>query len=299
MAKQIGFIGVGNMGRGMVRNLLKAGYTVRVFDLNPEAVSAVEKDGAIACSSVKEVAEPSEVVLTSLPSVAAFTSTVLNEDGVIANMASGGYLIDMSTIDAGTTRKVHEEGKKRGIKTLDAPVSGGPQGAAAGTLSIMVGGDAADFEACKPIFEAMGKNIVYCGRSGAGQIVKLCNNMLGAAHTVALGEALITGVKAGVSLDVLVKAIRTSSGNSWILENFATKTIFKGDYTPLFHLNLMHKDVGLYLRTAEEAGVPSFIGSLTYQLYNTAKINGKGSLDHTAVCQMLEEIANSRIGTLE
>lgn len=291
MPKRIGFLGVGAMGQGMVRNLLQAGFAVTVFDVNPAASAALAADGASVAGSVAAAVGEADVVMSSLPTPAILLAAALGPAGAVAQMQAGAYLIDLSTVDPGTIRRVSAEAAARGVHVLDAPVSGGPGGAEAGTLSIMVGGEAADFEACRDVLAAVGKRLFHVGPIGAGQTVKICNNMLLAVHAASLGEALVTGVKAGVELQTLVDVMRTSSGASWVLENFVPKTILRGDYSPLFALDLMHKDLGLYVQTADSLGVPSPMGALAYQLYTAGRAAGMGRQDMTAVVQVVEQMA--------
>lgn len=299
MEKKAGIIGTGAMGSGMVGMLLENGYTVTAFDLNADALQAVEKKGATAAASPMEVGKASHVVITSLPSPQAFEDTVLGEKGLLKGMAAGTYIIDMSTIDPVTTRRVHEKAASQGVRTLDAPVSGGPQGAASGTMSIMAGGAEEDFEACSEMLNILGGKVFYVGPIGAGQTIKVCNNVLGAVHTVALAEALLTGVKAGVDLKTLVEVIQSSSGNCWILENFFPKTVLQDTYDqPLFTLDLMQKDVGLFIKTAEALKSPAIMSAIAYQFYTAGQTTGKGQLDHTSVVQMVEALAGGKIGTI-
>lgn len=299
MEKKIGVIGVGAMGIGMVGNLVKEGYTVTAFDIDAQRIAAAEEKGAAGAASQEEVGMASDVVITSLPSPQAFEETVLGENGLLKGLRSGSYIIDMSTIDPVTTRNVHEIAKSKGVCTMDAPVSGGPQGAAAGTMSIMVGGDKEDFETCSDIFNVLGGKVFHVGPIGAGQTIKICNNALAAVHTVALGEVLLAGVKAGVDLKMLVDVIQSSSGNCWILENFFHKTVLQNKYDPpLFTLDLMQKDVGLYMKTAEAMKIPSILSSIAYQLYTAGQSTGKGRADHTAVVQVVEDMAGEKIGVI-
>lgn len=299
MEKKAGVVGVGAMGIGMVGMLLKNGYQVTVFDLNADAVERAVAKGAAAAESPADVGKVSDMVITSLPFPEAFEETVLGEKGLLKGMRSGTYIIDMSTIDPVTTRTVHEAAASQGVRTMDAPVSGGPQGAAAGTMSIMVGGAEEDYEACSEILNVLGGKVFHVGPIGAGQTVKICNNALAAVHTVALGEVLLTGVKAGVDLKVLTDVIRSSSGGCWVLENFFPKTVLRNRYEPpLFTLDLMRKDVGLYMKTAEALKNPSIMSSIAYQFYTAGQSTGKGGKDHTAVVQVVEEMAGSKVGAV-
>ena len=188
MAKRIGVIGIGAMGKGIVTTLLTAGYAVTAFDVNKSALSEVVAKGAIEAESPANVGGNSDVVITSLPNPKIFEAVVLESGGLLAAMAEGTYLIDMSTIDPGTTKRIHQIAAEKGVRTLDAPLSGGPQGAASGELTIIVGGDKTDFEAMADVFETLGKSIYHVGPIGAGQTVKVCNNAAAAVHTVVTGE---------------------------------------------------------------------------------------------------------------
>lgn len=294
--KTAGFIGVGAMGSGMATNLLKHGCEVIAFDVDPSKVEKLVQAGARAAKDLPELARASDVIFTSLPSVDAIKEVMFSEQGVLANFRPGTYLLDMSTIDPGTTRQIATEARKRDGRFCDCPVSGGPTGAANGTLTTMVGASDEDFEVIKPLLACFATNIIHVGDVGSGQVVKIVNNILAAIHTVALGEALLTGTQAGVKLDVLAQVISKSSGRSFIIDYFAPNSILKGNYdNPLFMLKLMHKDVSLYLKMAQEYNVPSILAAITKELYSAALQKGWGTKDHTAVCQVLEELANKRI----
>lgn len=293
--KKVGFIGVGAMGRGMVKNLLKAGYSVTAFDLSDAALKAVAELGARTASSPPDAAKGSDIVFTSLPTPTAVRSVVLGTEGILGSMEPGTYIVDMSTIDPHTVREITAQARARGVEFLDAPVSGGPGGAGEGTLAIMVGGYKDAFDQVRPVLEAMGKNIFYIGESGTAQVIKLAHNMIVAANAVALGEAFLAGVKSGLPAKTVAEVISKSVGRSGVLEIFGPK-ILNNDYDkPLFALKLMHKDLGLYLKMAEELRLPAVLGSLIYQLYTAAQAGGRGDKDHTAVCQVLEEMAGSTI----
>jgi len=296
MEKNIGFIGLGAMGSGMVGMLLKNGYPVICFDLNSEVVQAATENGARAAESPAEVGKASDIVITSLPSPRIFQETVLGKQGVLKGLRPGAYIIDMSTIDPVTTRTVHEVAASQGVRTLDAPVSGGPPRAAEGTLAIMVGGDTEDYKACLEIFNVLGGNVLHVGPIGAGQTVKVCNNALCAVHTVVLGEVLLTGVEAGVDPKVLIDVFRESSGNCYMIEHRFPKTVLQDNYDqPSFSMDLMKKDVGLYMKTAQDMKIPSIMSSAAYQVYTAGQSSGKGQKDHTAVVQVIEEMAGKKI----
>lgn len=297
MTKQIGFVGVGTMGQRMLKNLITAGYQVWAYDLNPAAMQAAAAAGATA-ADLPGLARAVDVVVSSLPTPASLLAVTDGPEGLLANLKPGTYMCDMSTVDPGTARKVHTAAAAGGIRTLDCPVSGGPGGAEAGTLTIMVGGEAADLAAVRPVLEAMGQKIVYCGGPGAGQGAKLVNQALVAVHTVATVEALLVGRKLGLDLDTLVTILRSSAGGSWILENHLRITALAGNYDPKFALDLMFKDLNLFLQTATEAQAPTFIAAPALQLYNAARVAGSGKLDQTVVAREMEKLAGVELGTL-
>lgn len=282
--KRIGFVGVGAMGRGMVKNLLRAGFQVIAHDVSAEAMNAVSGLGAIATTDLVEVARGTDVVCLSLPGPREVVSVV---EGILPYASPGTCIVDMSTIDPGTTRRLARMCSDRGLQFLDAPVSGGPGGADQGTLTIMVGGDEGAYHNIQPLLRAMGKNIFYMGSSGMGQVVKLAHNLLVAAITVALGEAFQVAEKAGLSPQLAAQVFGKGVGRSGTLEVFGPNIINK-KYPALFALKHMHKDLSLYMRMAEEAGVPCLIGSLVHQLYRSAMAKGWGELDHSAVCRVVE-----------
>lgn len=298
MHHNIGFIGVGIMGQRMCKNLLKAGYRVWAYDLSPAAVQVVTVLGATAAPDLPALARQADVVVSSLPDPAAVLAVTEGPQGILANLKPGAYICDTSTVDPGTARRVYEAARTRGIHALDCPMSGGPGGAEAGTLTIMVGGDAADLDTVRPVLEAMGKKIVHCGGPGAGQGAKLVNQALVAVHTVAAVEALLVGRKLGLDLDTIVSILRSSSGGSWILENHLRIKALAGDYEPGFALDLMFKDLKLFLQTATEAQTPAFMAASALQLYNAARAAGTGKMDQTVVAREIEKLAGAHLGTL-
>jgi 3-hydroxyisobutyrate dehydrogenase len=298
MFRNIGFVGVGIMGQRMCRNLIKAGYCVWAYDLNPLAVQAVAAMGATAVPDLPALARQVDVVVSSLPSPAALLAVTEGPHGLLAALKPDAYLCDTSTVDPGTARRVYEAARDRSVHALDCPVSGGPGGAEAGTLTIMVGGDAAALEAVRPVLEVMGKKIMHCGGPGAGQVAKLVNQALVGVHTVAVLEALLVGRKLGLDLDTIVSILRSSSGGSWILENHLRIKALAGTYEPGFALDLMFKDLNLFVQTAAEAQAPVFMAAATLQLYSAARAAGAGKLDQTVVAREIEKLAGARLGTL-
>jgi len=296
MAECIGFIGVGIMGRPMVKNLIKAGYPVTIFDIVPAAVQALENEGVPSASSSKAVAEASDVVITMLPEDPHVEAAVLGENGVFAGARPGQLLIDMSTISPVVSRRIAEEGKKRQLRVLDAPVSGGDKGAIAGTLSIMVGGEAADFEAATKIFETMGTTITHCGPHGAGQVVKACNQIVVALTIEAVSEALVLGSKAGVSPDVILKVLGGGLAGNKVME-VRGPNFLNHDFAPGFKIALHRKDLAIVLATAQQYGVSLPVTAIVNQMFTTLVNEGQSELDHSVLLTHLEKLSRHVIGT--
>jgi 3-hydroxyisobutyrate dehydrogenase len=298
MPQRVGFVGIGIMGQRMCRNLLKAGFPVVAFDLNPVAMQVAADLGAGFAPNLPALAREVDVVLLSLPGPEQVLAVTEGPQGLLTHMRPGRSLCDASTVDPGTSRRVHEVAKAAGVRAMDCPVSGGPTGAEAGTLTIMVGGEAPDLEAVRPVLQAIGKKIVHCGPPGAGQGAKLVNQALVAVHTVAAFEALLVGRKLGLDLDTLVSILRSSSGGDWMLENHLRIKALAGDFEPGFALDLLFKDLRLFLQTATEAQAPALIAASTLQLYNAARAAGGGLLDQTVVAKEMEKLAGAKLGTL-
>lgn len=306
--RRIGVVGIGNMGAGMVHNLRKGNYEVIIYSkrcenplFNPEedeVFSPLIQEGSKVAKSLKEVGEFSEAVITSLPMPEDFMSVCTGSEGLLAAMKEGTYIIDTSTIDVDTTRRVHVAAKEKGVRTMDAPVSGGPAGAQKGTMTMMVGGDPEDFQACREIFSCIGGSVHYMGQIGTGQMVKLCNQAISASQSAVMGEVFVTGIKAGLNLEDMANVIRTSSGNCWMLENFFPETVFKDKFDPpRFALRMMLKDIDLYMRTAKMLGVPSLVSGTVMQMFTAAMAMGNGELDVTSVVQVAEKLGEQKILT--
>lgn len=289
----IGFLGLGNMGAPMARNLLKAGHQLTVFDLSAAAVSSLVEAGAKSAASPAVLAQADvELIITMLPAAAHVKSVYLGEDGLLAHVRPGVPLIDSSTIDPLSAREVASAARQHGNPMLDAPVSGGTGGAAAGTLTFMVGGDAADFDRAQPILAAMGKNIVLCGGSGNGQAAKVANNMLLGISMIGVAEAMSLGVALGVDPKVLAGIINTSSGRCWssdtynpfpgVLENVPAARGYSGG----FGSDLMLKDLGLASEAAKQVRQPVILGALAQQLYQSFSLQGHGGLDFSAIINL-------------
>jgi len=296
MTKKIGFIGVGIMGAPMARNLVTAGYPVLVHDAVPAAVEALSKDGVAVAASSKEVASASDVVITMLPDSPDVEAAVLGPDGVFDGAKPGLLLIDMSTISPVVSRRVAAEGLKRTVRVLDAPVSGGDKGAIAGTLSIMVGGEAADFAAARPIFEALGKTITHCGPHGAGQVVKACNQIVVALTIEAVSEALVLGSKAGVQPELILEVLGGGLAANKVMD-VRGPNFLNHDFTPGFKIKLHRKDLAIVLGTAHEYGVSLPVTALVDQMLTTLVNAGKGEQDHSALLTHLESISGHVVGS--
>ncbi|MFP3274919.1 MAG: 3-hydroxyisobutyrate dehydrogenase, partial [Paraburkholderia sp.] len=263
---KIGFIGLGNMGAPMAHNLLKAGHTVNVFDLNAQAVQALVDAGAKAASSPKAAVTDVEYVITMLPAAAHVRSVLTADDGVLAGIAKGVTIIDSSTIDPASVKSFAELAAQHGNAFVDAPVSGGTGGAAAGTLTFMVGGGAEVYEQVKPVLSAMGKNIVHCGDTGTGQVAKICNNLVLGITMAGVAEAMSLGAALGIDPKVLGGIINTSTGRCWSSDTYnpfpgviATAPSSRG-YTGGFGTDLMLKDLGLATDAAKQAHQPVYLG---------------------------------------
>ena len=286
----IGFIGLGNMGAPMAHNLLKAGHQLSVFDLNAAAVENLVGAGALPVDSPTAIAQGNaELIITMLPAAAHVKSVYLGENGLIARSRTGVMLIDCSTIDPHSAREVAKAAAEHGNPMLDAPVSGGTGGAAAGTLTFMVGGSDADFDRAQPILAAMGKNIVHCGAAGNGQVAKVANNMLLGISMIGVAEAMALGVALGMDAKTLTGVINTSSGRCWssdtynpfpgVLDNVPSSRGYSGG----FGSDLMLKDLGLATEAAKQVRQPVILGALAQQLYQSFSAQGHGGLDFSAI----------------
>jgi 2-hydroxy-3-oxopropionate reductase len=297
MAEQIGFVGLGIMGKPMVRNLVKAGYQVVVHNRSRGAVDelAAESDAVTPASTPKDVASQVKTVITMLPDSPDVRDVVFGENGLLEALGEGSLLIDMSTIAPATAIEVTNALAERGAAALDAPVSGGDKGAIAGTLSIMVGGKTDDFERARPIFEAVGKTIVHVGDAGAGQTVKACNQVVVALNYAAVSEALVLGAKSGVDPEKIVEVLSGGLAASRVLE-MRGPTMIQHQFDPGFRINLHRKDLGIALATGTENAVPLPVTALVSQLFDAVAARGGGDLDHSALLSLFEDLAQFQIG---
>lgn len=289
---KIGFVGLGNMGSPMAHSLLKAGHSLRVYDLSQRAVQLLVDAGAEAASSPRAAARDAVVVVTMLPAGAHVRSVLTGADGILAGIGPGVIIIDSSTIDPASVKEFSSLAAVQGNVFLDAPVSGGTGGAAAGTLTFMVGADADAFSKAKPVLEAMGKNIVHCGEAGTGQIAKICNNLVLGITMVGVSEAMSLGAALGIEPRKLAGILNTSTGRCWSSDTYnpypgviSTAPSSKG-YAGGFGTDLMLKDLGLATDAARSVGQPTYMGALAQQLYQTASLNGGGRLDFSSVIKL-------------
>src|ERR1700736_1120762 len=283
---QIGFIGIGVMGRPMTLNLLKAEHHVTIYARHPEKpeVQEVLNAGAKLAPSPRAVAMASDIVITMLPNSPQVEEVVIGPHGLLEGARKGLIIIDMSTIAPAVSRKLAQTASTRGVHFLDAPVSGGSQGAVNSTLTIMVGGEREIFEQVRPVLEAMGKkeNIFSIGPHGSGEVVKIVNNILCGAIAAAIAESFVLGVKAGADVETMAKVIGVSSGASWQLSNQFPIRAFNGSFQPGFMTDLLHKDLGLALDLAAESQTPVAMTALTRQMYEIARAAGYGREDYTS-----------------
>jgi 2-hydroxy-3-oxopropionate reductase len=293
---RLGFIGLGLMGKPMAANLLKAGFSVVVHNRSQGAVDELVALGATAASSPKEVAAQVDVLLMCLPDSPDVEHIVLGPDGILANAKQGLVIVDHSTIKPATARHVAEETAKHGVMFLDAPVSGGQIGAEQGTLTIMVGGDAAALETARPALKAMSKNITHVGESGAGQVAKCCNQIMVAAHMTAMAELLIFARKGGVDPRKVVDAIRGGAAQCWTLDN-KPERLFAGNRQPGFKAYMQVKDMGIVMESAKEFDMPLPVSAVNTELYKQMIDLGMADLDNSAIVGVMEHMAG--IGLLD
>ena len=285
---KIGFIGVGNMGGPMCRNIIRnTNHQVRVFDLNPAAVAACTALGATGADSTAAVAADADVVFTSLPMPRHVEEVTLGPDGIAAHARAGTVLIDLSTNSPATARRVHDGTAAKAVKMLEAPVSGGVPRATDGTIVIMVGGDAAVFEANLPLLKSFSKEVIHVGPVGMGSVAKLCNNMLAFCNAAAASEALLLGAAAGIDVHKLYDVICNASGNSDAFRGLGPKA-FARNFTPGFALDLAHKDLRLALEMADEVGMPAMIAPQVMTLMRMGRAAGMGADDSSSLLRVYE-----------
>jgi 2-hydroxy-3-oxopropionate reductase len=286
----VGFIGLGIMGGPMAANLVKAGFDVVGYNRTPAKAERLAAAGGTAASTVADAVRDRDIIITCLPDSPDVEEMALGEDGVFAHAREGALFIDMSTIRPATARKIADAGKAAGIGVLDAPVSGGERGAIEATLSIMVGGDPADVETARPVFEAMGKTIVHVGPAGAGQTVKAANQLICAVNIQAVAEAIVFLEAHDVDPATAINALSGGLAGSAVLERRSASMVGR-DFQPGFRAELHHKDLGILTSAAREAGVIIPMGTGAAQLMSALVAQGHGGLDNTALLKLVEELS--------
>ena len=291
---KIGFIGLGIMGKPMAKNLIKAGYELVVLDLNKPAVEELKALGADTGVSSADVASKSDVVITMLPNSPQVKEVVLGAGGVIEGAKPGTVVIDMSSIAPISSREIYAALKEKGVELLDAPVSGGEPKAIEGTLSVMVGGCKEVFDKNYDIMKAMAGSVVYVGESGAGNIAKLCNQIVVAINISAVSEALVLAKKAGVDPDLVYQAIRGGLAGSTVMDAKAPMMMDR-NFKPGFRIDLHIKDINNVIETSHQVGVPLPLTAQVMEIMQAIKIDGCGVEDHSSIVKYYEKLANIEV----
>ena len=291
----IGFIGLGIMGHGMAANLLRAGFPLTIWNRTRSRMDELMAAGARAGESPADVARHSEIIITCVSDTPDVRAVILGDAGVIHGARAGSLIIDMSTISPQATREIAAALAKDELHMLDAPISGGSEGAVNGTLSIMVGGEAAQVERARPAFEVMGKTVTHVGEIGAGQTVKIVNQILVVGNMLAASEAMLMAQAGGLDLRKALQAVEAGAAGSWMLSNRAPQ-VFARDFRPGFTIDLQQKDLRLALEAAEQLGVPLLATSLIHQLYKTLQLQGLGGEGNHALVKALENLSQLKIG---
>lgn len=291
---RIGFIGLGLMGKPMTKNLLKAGFPLTVHSRSRGPVEELAALGATPAGTPREVAGACDIVITMVPDSPDVEAVISGPEGILAGARPGLIHIDMSTISPIATRRLAALEQQAGVTLLDAPVSGGTVGAEAATLSIMVGGDEAAFNACQPVFAALGKRITYLGPSGAGQTTKACNQIMTGGIYAVMSEALVLAAKSGLDPAKVVEVLSGGAARCWALEVRAPK-ILKRELNPGFKASMQYKDLNIVAETARAEGVPTPITALTRELYAAMLAAGNGDLDNSAVVTVIEKWAGVEV----
>ena len=293
---KVGYIGLGLMGNPMSKNLVKNGYEGTVWNRTASRMQELVEAGAKASKSAAEVACNSEIVFTNVSDSSDVEEVILGDGGVIEGASAGSVVIDNSTISPDMTKHIAAKLSEKDVHMLDAPVSGGDIGAAAGTLSVMVGGEREIFDRCLPILKSIGMSITYCGEIGLGQATKLSNQILGLGNMAAACEAIVFATKAGVDPEALMSAWTGGAANSWMMENLGPK-IFKRDFAPGFMVDLAQKDLRLVLESASEMNIPLFTTPIVNQIYRSIQQDGNGTDGIQAYVKTLEKLAGTQVGT--
>lgn len=292
---KLGFIGLGKMGKPMAVNLLKAGHDLIVYNRSKGAVKELAELGAASAETPSEVGEKAEVIFLCLPVGKDVAGVVAGEKGILGTASPGTVIVDHSTISPDDSKRMYDVCREKGVGFLDAPISGGVTGAQAGTLSIMVGGDKADFDRVFPLLEILGKNIYYLGSAGSGNVMKLVNNLLVGITNAALAEAFVLAVKAGLNPAQVLDILSNATGDSAMLRRNIPNFVLKRDFSPAFTLDMLNKDMALAEELALNQGVRLLLGSLAHQVGREAGAAGYGQEDMAAVVKVLEKLSNVEI----
>ncbi|UCG22994.1 MAG: NAD(P)-dependent oxidoreductase [Chloroflexota bacterium] len=295
MSERIGFIGLGIMGRGMAHNLLKASFDVGVWNRTAARMEPLAEAGAAPAASPSQLAAQSDIIITCVSDTPDVQAVILGDEGVIHGVRPGSLVIDMSTISPQVTREIAAALSEKGVHMLDAPISGGSEGAANGTLSIMVGGEAAQFERAMLAFQAMGNTITHVGANGAGQTVKLVNQILVVVTMLGVGEALLFAQAGGLDLQKTLDAVSQGAAGSWMLSNRGPQ-VLERDWRPGFTIDLQQKDLRLVLEAADQMGVPALATATVFNLYRSLQTQGLGGEGNHALVKALENLAGMRVG---
>jgi 2-hydroxy-3-oxopropionate reductase len=295
MAERVGFIGLGIMGSGMSRNLLKAGFELTVHNRSPERMRPLAEAGASTAASPAELAAASDVVIVCVSDTPDVEAVLLGDAGVVHGARPGALVVDMSTISPQATRRIAGQLAERGVAMIDAPVSGGSEGAAMGTLSVMVGGDPDDVRRAMPYLEAMGRTITHVGPTSAGQSCKLVNQILVVVTMLGVAEALLFAQAGGLDLERTLQAVGGGAGGSWMLSNRGSQAV-RRDWRPGFTIDLQQKDLRLVLEAADQLGAPMLATGTVFQLYRTLQREGLGGEGNHALVKALERLSGITLG---
>ncbi len=294
MSKSVGFVGLGIMGRGMARNLLQAGFELRVWNRTRSRMDELVAAAAVAADSPAELASQCDIIIVCVSDTPDVQAVILGENGIIHGAQSGALVIDTSTISPRATREIADRLAQRELYMLDAPISGGSEGAAKGTLSIMVGGESAQVERAMPVLSAMGEKITHVGGIGAGQMVKLVNQILVVGNALAMCEALVFAQAGGLDLEKTLAAVSDGAAGSWML-TMRGPQILERDWSPGFTIDLQQKDVRLALVAADELGVPVPITSMAFHYYRALQAQGLGGDGNHALIKAMERLAGIEV----
>jgi 3-hydroxyisobutyrate dehydrogenase len=294
MANEIGFVGLGVMGRGMVPNLTKAGWEVHLWNRTRSKMDPFAGENTVPHDRAADLATGCSTVMICVSDTEAVRQVIF-DTGLAEALGSGGLIIDLSTISPSATREFANTLQASGVHLLDAPVSGGSEGAAAGTLSVMAGGSGKDFERARPLLQAIGGSVHHVGDSGAGQMVKIVNQILVVGYALAISEALIFAQAGGLNLEKTIAAVEGGAASSWMLSHRGTQAI-RRDWRPGFAIDLQVKDIRLALDEARELGVPMLLTPLVENLYRALQREGFGAEGNQALVKALERLSGIRIG---